>query len=155
MKFIIAALAFTTLASAWCHDSITCAIGGSSACDLVCKRQGNPRGGRCAPRDGCPTNTICACYSMKRDDGVIDGDDGVKDMLAPIFSIFQKDEVEEVPEKRSEDMKVVDIAARDVERRSICCSLSDPWKGFCCESHCTYIGKLGGQCSKDNVCKCN
>ncbi|EAW11924.1 Defensin domain protein [Aspergillus clavatus NRRL 1] len=135
-------LAALPLASALCHNSISCALGGDNVCNNVCVRQGNDNGGRCLPRDGCPGYDICACYPRsKRSDEVIDGD-------APLREVLKDMGVEDVVNK---------VDARDVklDKRSICCSFPDPWGGFCCEDHCSYIGKPGGQCSDKKVCTCN
>ncbi|KAB8231342.1 hypothetical protein BDV23DRAFT_171622 [Aspergillus alliaceus] len=131
----------SSVASAFCHSSISCAVGGDKVCNNVCVRQGNPNGGRCLPRDGCPGDDICACYPQsKRSDEVIDGDDALRKVL--------------------DDYQVLgdfeNIKARDdVEKRSICCNFPQPFGGLCCEDHCSYIGKPGGQCSSEGVCKCN
>ncbi|KAE8153691.1 hypothetical protein BDV25DRAFT_136630 [Aspergillus avenaceus] len=131
----------STLASAFCHDSISCSVGGDKVCNNVCVRQGNPNGGRCLPRDGCPDDEICACYPQsKRSDAVIDGDEALRGVL----------------EEYGVKGDLPELATRDeVEKRSICCSFPDPYGGLCCEDHCSYIGKPGGQCSDKGVCTCN
>lgn len=136
-------LASATLASAFCHNSISCMMGGDSTCNNVCVRQGNPNGGRCLPRDGCPGYDICACYpNNKRSDEMIDADEPLREALKNMG--IEEDTVEK-------------LEARDasLDKRSICCSFPDPWGGLCCEDHCSYIGKPGGQCSDKGVCTCN
>ncbi|KAJ3497390.1 hypothetical protein NLG97_g1950 [Lecanicillium saksenae] len=171
MKFTLVAIALASTASAICHNSIACLTGGDEMCGKVCVRQGNPNGGRCAPRDGCPGFSICACYPKKRDDGApaVDGeqqlwDDEVKTMIAPYVDEADLDK----PEVRD---NAVEAALRDIEEdssdvqarsalttRSTCCSLLPPFSGLCCDDHCTYIGKPGGQCQDKghgDVCYCN
>lgn len=150
MKFAVAAvIAYATMVTAICHNSAACLVGGNGVCDWTCKRQGNPSGGRCLPRDGCPGYDICACYPKKRSNTAsneaVEGDEVLRDLLEPVFQALGDEETD--VEKRSED--------NAVEKRSVCCSLVPPFKGLCCESHCTYIGKMGGQCSDKDVCVCN
>ncbi|KAE8327869.1 hypothetical protein BDV39DRAFT_204585 [Aspergillus sergii] len=129
----------SSLADAFCHDSISCMVGGDNVCNNVCVRQGNPNGGRCLPRDGCPGNDICACYPQsKRSDEVIDGDASIREVLKD-FGI--DGEAEKALNAR--------------EKRSISCNFPDPFGGLICENHCAYIGKPGGQCSSEKVCTCN
>ncbi|RYP11821.1 hypothetical protein DL765_007587 [Monosporascus sp. GIB2] len=149
MQFFCSVLAtfalYTALAEGFCHNSISCLIGGDSVCNNVCVRQGNPSGGRCMPRDGCPGYSICACYPRskdKRDDAVIDGDEVINEVLKDVGLTDLTDRAE-----------ARDVS--DVEKRSICCSLVPPFKGLCCENHCAYIGKPGGQCSSKDICTCN
>ncbi|KAE8372111.1 hypothetical protein BDV26DRAFT_286228 [Aspergillus bertholletiae] len=150
MRFIggiLATLAVgSSLAEAFCHSSISCALGGNDVCNNVCVRQGNPNGGRCLPRDGCPGDDICACYpKSKRSDEVIDGD-------ATLHEILKEYGVEgDTPKAIKESLN----SRSEVEKRSICCSFPNPWGGLCCEDHCSYIGKAGGQCSDKSVCTCN
>ncbi|KAF7555463.1 hypothetical protein G7Z17_g2128 [Cylindrodendrum hubeiense] len=127
-----------SMVSAWCHDSVSCAVGGNTVCNEVCVRQGNPNGGRCMPRDGCSGNTICACYPRKRSDKQIDGDEVLLEVMEETV----------VPPSNVEERN-------PLEKRSVCCSLPGSWAGACCEAHCDYIGKPGGQCSDKNVCTCN
>lgn len=150
MKLILAvAIAYASMASAFCHNSVTCTFGGNDLCNWTCKRDGNPSGGRCLPRDGCPGYDICACYpKSKRSGEVIDGDETLNEVFKPVFQMI--DDMSDVAnnvEERSEESSV--------EKRSVCCSLLDPFKGLCCEAHCDYIGKNGGQCSDKGVCTCN
>ncbi|OGM48287.1 Defensin domain protein [Aspergillus bombycis] len=136
----------SSLAEALCHNSLSCLAGGNDGCNKVCERQGNPKGGRCLPRDGCPGYTICACYpKSKRSDEVIDGDLAIREVLKD-FGIDDAAETETTGE----------LDARGtLEQRSVCCSLVPPAQGLCCEAHCDYIGKNGGQCSDKGVCTCN
>ncbi len=171
MKFSLVAFALASTASAICHNSIACLTGGDEMCSKVCYRQGNNNGGRCAPRDGCPGFTICACYPQKRDDthAVRDAEeqlwaDEVKPGIAPYVADedLEKREVREAAVDAALRDVGSDVAARDeaapLMTRSFCCSLIPPASGLCCDNHCTYIGKKGGQC-KDrgdgDVCYCN
>ncbi|AEO67354.1 334b87de-4c77-406e-8569-7917e9483854 [Thermothielavioides terrestris] len=137
---LAAILACTSLAGtarAGCIPSLSCALG-NQACDAVCVRQGNPNGGHCVARDGCPGMKLCACFNspQKRsdDEGVIDGDAHFNEILERLG-------------KREE-------AARK-EGRSISCSI--PTFGpLLCEDHCAKIGRPGGECSPETgVCTCN
>lgn len=178
MKFSIVAFALASTASAICHNSIACLTGGNEMCSKVCVRQGNPSGGRCAPRDGCPGFTICACYPKKKR-----GDDGAAAAEAMLDAEEQlwEEEVKagiapyvdgEDLEKREVREAAVEAALRDIAdtgvevraeapplvARSFCCSLIPPASGLCCDNHCTYIGKPGGQCQdkgSGDVCYCN
>ncbi|KAK2616887.1 hypothetical protein QQS21_000265 [Conoideocrella luteorostrata] len=175
MKFILVALAFSTAVSAGCWPSFACHNGGNPTCDGVCKRQGNPKGGRCLPRDGCPGSDICACFPRKRSADIIDGDEALRSNPALFAEIFaehlspapepekRSEEVEERAEEIEErslferDMEAAIALGRrtDIDARSICCSAVPPFSGACCEAHCDHIGKHGGQCSVQNVCTCN
>ncbi|RYP41861.1 hypothetical protein DL767_000690 [Monosporascus sp. MG133] len=156
---------YTALAEGFCRPSISCVIGGDSVCNNVCIRQGNPSGGRCLPRDGCPGHDICACYPRskdKRDDAVIDGDEVINQVLKDVglTDLPDKAETRDVSgvEAEAGDVSGVEAETRDVsgvEKRSICCSLLPPFKGLCCENHCAWIGKPGGQCSSKDICTCN
>ncbi|KAJ6786512.1 hypothetical protein PWT90_09427 [Aphanocladium album] len=168
MKFALVAIALSSTVSAICHNSIACLTGGDEMCSKVCVRQGNNSGGRCAPRDGCPGFSICACYPRKRGDAMIDAeqqlwDDEVKAGIAPYVEEADLDK----PEVRD---NAVEAALRDVETtgevearsalttRSFCCSLVPPAKGLCCDNHCTYINGKGGQCQDKGhgeICYCN
>lgn len=166
MKFYLVALALASTASAICHNSIACLTGGDEMCSKVCYRQGNNNGGRCAPRDGCPGFTICACYPKKRSAEAVDAEeqlwvDDVKPGIVPYVG-------EAEAEKREVREGAIEAALRDVggdvearsalTTRSFCCSLIPPASGLCCDNHCTYIGKPGGQCQdkgSGDVCYCN
>ncbi|OAQ60676.1 arthropod defensin domain-containing protein [Pochonia chlamydosporia 170] len=166
MKYIVAIIALATAANAvGCWPSIACHNGGDDTCNRVCIRQGNPKGGRCLPRDGCPGSNICACFPRKRSAGAIDGDEALindPNLYAEVFGSDAKP-----PEKRSEEpvnevvsrdaahAAVADIVSRDVDARSLCCSLLPPAKGLCCDQHCTHIQFPGGQCSDKDICVCN
>ena len=93
------------------------------------------------PRDGCPGNDICACYPKKRSDELIDGEAGVREIMNDL-----------TVGKELEKLKARDPS---VDKRSICCSFPDPFGELCCEDHCDYIEKPGGQCSDKGVCECN
>lgn len=168
MKFSIVALALTSTASALCHNSISCILGGDSTCNNVCVREGNPNGGRCLPRDGCPGYTICACYPRKRGGDQIDGEQKIwEDEVKPALAAFTSEEELAKPEVYKNVMEAAikgivetgDVQARaTLDARSICCSLLPPFSGLCCENHCSYIGKPGGQCKdlgNGEVCSCN
>lgn len=154
MKLLIAlTAAYATMASALCHNSPTCLIGGNDLCNWTCVREGNPSGGRCLPRDGCDGYNICACYpKSKRNNEVIEGDGTLNDVLEPLIQMIgQTDEASNNVEERSEGGAV----ESPVQKRSVCCSLMEPYDGLCCEGHCDWIGKPGGQCSEEGICVCN
>ncbi|KAM3474514.1 hypothetical protein MY5147_004209 [Beauveria neobassiana] len=188
MKFSLVAVALVSTVSAFCWDSITCHNGGSALCNTVCVRQGNPRGGRCLPRDGCPGKSICACYPNKRsnDEGAVTvkaaaaDDDDDNDAEARLWEEEVRSGIAPYVAERGLDRRdvreaAIEAALRDVSgtddehageaappallaTRSACCSLLPPAKGLCCEAHCSYIGKPGGQCQdrgKGEVCYCN
>lgn len=171
MKFVLVAIALASTASAICHNSIACLTGGDEMCGKVCVRQGNPSGGRCAPRDGCPGYNICACYPRKRgdDSAMVDAeqqlwDEEVKAGIAPYVS-------DEDLSKREVQDAAIEAALRDISEttgdvearsalttRSFCCSLVPPASGLCCDNHCTYIKGTGGQCKDKgdgDICYCN
>ncbi|KAM3456600.1 hypothetical protein MY3296_001555 [Beauveria thailandica] len=182
MKFSLVAVALASTVYATCHNSVACLIGGDEMCSKVCVRQGNPRGGRCLPRDGCPGFTICACYPKTKrgnDEGIatVNGDDAearlweeeVRPGIAPYVAerdLDRREVREAAVEAALRDVSGTDDehageaapAAALVATRSFCCSLLPPAKGLCCDSHCTYIGKPGGQCQDKGhgeVCYCN
>ena len=145
--------------AAWCHDSVSCFVGGPDLCSTVCIRQGSPAGGACVDRTGCPGNSLCACKSGKRDDEVFDGDAAILEYLQLFEEFGNLEAVDETVADDDSEAEVEtdggDLEAREMEKRSICCSLPNPTGGLCCELHCAYIGKPGGQCSGNNVCTCN
>lgn len=158
MKSVLALLAVVSVASAICHDSISCEVGGDVACNTVCTRQGNPSGGRCVPRDGCPGFSLCACYPRKRSAGITDGDAIIYDILPALGTVDPAATENQGNEARSEDVNKVRSEDESLEKRSVCCSLIPPAKGLCCDSHCNYIGKPGGQCvgeGDNQICTCN
>ncbi|KAK4073055.1 hypothetical protein Purlil1_13168 [Purpureocillium lilacinum] len=136
MKLALAATAvYATLAAAICHNSAACLLGGDDLCNWTCKRQGNPTGGRCLDRDGCPGYSICACYPKKRSNDVVDGDKAFREVLKPVFEALGEEAPNNLKERSDRT---------SVDKRSICCSLIPPFSGLCCDAHCTYIGKNGG-----------
>lgn len=166
MKFILADFALATVVNASCWPSISCHNGSDDTCNRVCIRQGNPKGGRCVPRDGCPGSNICACFPRKRSADVVDGDEALINDPAFVNEMFGSGTIPD--ERRSDgeaskglvarsdaEAAVQDTVARGVEARSLCCSLLPPFKGECCDQHCARIGKPGGQCSEKDVCTCN
>jgi len=147
MRFVLAALASALLASALCMPSLTCeelSPAADKACNGVCIRQGNPKGGRCLPKDGCPGANICACYPRKRS-------------LDPV----QRAEYEDGDAVLRRDLEATLDAGRELTDnvtladRSICCINLPGYSGLCCEAHCRKIGKPGGSCTPQNICTCN
>ncbi|KAJ6437717.1 arthropod defensin domain-containing protein [Purpureocillium lavendulum] len=152
MRFILAALASASLASALCMPSLTCeelSPAADKACNGVCIRQGNPKGGRCLPKDGCPGANICACFPRKRAiyDRSTDTEDG------PAYedgdALLRRDLEATLDAGRplADNVTLAD--------RSICCINLPGYSGLCCEAHCRKIGKPGGSCTPQNICTCN
>ncbi|PQK08559.1 hypothetical protein BB8028_0001g06330 [Beauveria bassiana] len=121
-----------------------------------------------------PGKSICACYPNKRsnDEGAVtvkSADDDNNDAEARLWEEERDLDRREVREAAIE-AALRDVSGTDDEHagetappallatRSACCSLLPPAKGLCCEAHCSYIGKPGGQCQdrgKGEVCYCN